>query len=134
MNTLLQADHLVKRFQDKTAVDDVSLAVAQGEVLGFLGPNGAGKTTTMRMLTGYLEPNSGKVTVCGIDLEQNPLSAKAKIGYLPEGAPLYSDMQVDEYLRFVGSARGLRGATLSARLKFVREACDISFIWKHTIS
>ena len=91
-NTMIEAGGLRKEFGHITAVDDISFAVDTGEVLGFLGPNGAGKTTTMRMLTGYLRPTKGSVSICGINMLAEPVRAKARIGYLPEGAPLYPEM------------------------------------------
>ncbi len=107
---LIDARSLVRRFGSFRAVDGVDLAVSAGEVVGFLGPNGAGKTTTMRMITGFLEPTSGRASLCGFDVGSDPLAAKRCLGYLPEGAPAYPDMRVDEFLRFVARARGLRGA------------------------
>jgi len=101
---------LRKEFGGIVAVDDVTFSVMPGEVLGFLGPNGAGKTTTMRMIAGYLEPTAGEVTVGGIKVAENPVGAKAQIGYLPENAPVYRDMEVLAFLRFIAAIRGLRGA------------------------
>lgn len=88
-------------FGTQKAVDNISFRLNRGEIVGFLGPNGAGKSTTMRMLTGYLEPDSGTATVAGIDVQKEPLAAKKKIGYLPEANPLYYDMYVKEYLGFI---------------------------------
>ena len=98
---ILEARDLCLSYGGRPAVESVSLELRRGEVLGFLGPNGAGKSTTMRMLTGNLKPDSGTVSLCGIDLWKDPLNAKAKLGYLPEVPPLYRDMCVDDYLRFV---------------------------------
>ena len=91
---MIEVKNLTKRFGQKTAVDNISFTVKKGEVLGFLGPNGAGKSTTMRMITGYLPPTEGQISVDGADVVNEPIVAKAKIGYLPEAAPLYSDMTV----------------------------------------
>ena len=110
MAQMIQLDRLAKRFGPVQAVDGVSFVVDRGEVLGFLGPNGAGKSTTMRMLTGYLPPSAGTASVMGFDVVQAPIEAKRQIGYLPEGAPLYGDMTVLAFLRFVAEMRGLRGA------------------------
>jgi len=112
----IQIDHLVKQFGDLKAVDDISFGVHRGEVLGFLGPNGAGKTTTMRMITGFLEPTSGRIQVCGLDVARNSLQVKERIGYLPEGAPLYPDMTPGRFLDFVAEVRGLRGRRKRERI------------------
>jgi len=93
---------LLKLYGAQKAVDHVSFEAKKGQILGFLGPNGAGKTTTMKMITGYLIPTGGQVTVCGIDVQEEPLKAASKIGYLPENNPLYTEMYVKEYLAFVG--------------------------------
>lgn len=98
---------LVKRFGAFTAVDGVSFAVERGTVLGFLGPNGAGKSTTMKMITGFLSPTSGEVSVCGHDVVRDPIEAKRRIGYLPEGAPTYPDMTPAGFLDFIADARRL---------------------------
>ncbi len=116
MTAMLDIDNLVKRFGALTAVDGVTFSVARGEVLGFLGPNGAGKSTTMKVITGFLRADSGRVRVCGLDVETQPLETKARIGYLPEGAPLYGDMTPKQFLRFVAEVRGLRGGALTAAL------------------
>ena len=97
---MIEVKHLTKRFGHNTAVDNISFTVKKGEVLGFLGPNGAGKSTTMRMITGYIPPTDGKISVDGADVVNAPIVAKAKIGYLPEAAPLYADMTVVAFLRF----------------------------------
>ena len=91
---MIEVENLHKHFGSKVAVDGVSFTVKKGEVLGFLGPNGAGKSTTMRMVTGFLPPTKGRVTIGGADIEENEIEAKSKIGYLPEAAPLYADMTV----------------------------------------
>ena len=98
----LAATGLSRRYGTNLAVDDVSLELRRGEIVGLLGPNGAGKTTTMKMITGNLAPSAGSVNVCGIDLIERPTAAKARIGYLPEVPPLYKDLRVDEYLRLAG--------------------------------
>jgi len=105
MDRLLAIEGLAKRFGPITAVDGVSFTVARGEVLGFLGPNGAGKSTTMRMITGYLPPDAGRVEVCGIDLARDPIEVRRRIGYLPEGAPAYGDMTPAALLDFVATLR-----------------------------
>ncbi|HMC33036.1 MAG TPA: ABC transporter ATP-binding protein, partial [Myxococcales bacterium] len=104
---MIEVSHLSKSYRDLKAVDDVSFQVQSGEILGFLGPNGAGKTTTMRILTGVLPPTSGTVKVSGFDVFEQPLEVKKRIGYLPENPPLYTDMTVRAYLRFVASIKGV---------------------------
>ena len=113
---MIEINHLSKRYGALKAVDDVSFSVGPGEVLGFLGPNGAGKTTTMRIVTGFLAPTSGSVRVCGHDLEREPLAAKACMGYLPEGAPIYGEMSVRAFLDFIADVRGLSGERRRTRL------------------
>ena len=106
MTALIEAKELRKSFGDLKAVDGISLTVPRGEVLGFLGPNGAGKSTTMKMLTGFLEPDSGTARIAGFDVLEHPKLAKAKLGYLPEGAPLYAEMTPRKLLEFVAGLRG----------------------------
>jgi ABC-2 type transport system ATP-binding protein len=114
--TMIEIEGLTKRFGPYTAVNDLSLKVAKGEVLGFLGPNGAGKSTTMKMITGFLAPNAGWVRVCGHDVEMDEIAAQALIGYLPEGAPAYGDMTARQFLHFIAEVRGFRGADAKARV------------------
>lgn len=97
----IKVDHILKVYGAQKAVDTISFEVKQGEIVGFLGPNGAGKSTTMKMITGYLTPDGGKIEVCGLPVEGEALATKKKIGYLPELNPLYQDMYVREYLAFV---------------------------------
>ncbi len=103
----VQITNLVKIYGSQRAVDDVNFEAKRGEVLGFLGPNGAGKTTTMKIITGYLPPTAGEVKVCGFDVVTEPMSARARVGYLPEHNPLYKDMFVQEYLHFVAGVHGV---------------------------
>ena len=107
MGGMSEVDGRTKRFGPHTGVDRVSFSVARGEVLGFLGPNGAGKSTTMRMLTGFLPPTAGRAVICGFDVAAQPIEAKRRIGYLPEGAPLYADMTPRGLLDFFAQMRGL---------------------------
>ncbi len=104
---MIALENVTKSYGPTVAVDDVSFAVDRGEVVGFLGPNGAGKTTAMRLITSYLEPDSGSVLIDGIDVREDQIAAKRRIGYLPENNPLYPDMLVSEYLRFIGDLRGV---------------------------
>jgi ABC-2 type transport system ATP-binding protein len=122
---MIKVENLRKVFGAKVAVDDLSFTVQKGEVLGFLGPNGAGKSTTMRMVTGFFAPTAGKVSVGGVDMLENPEQAKRSIGYLPENAPLYSDMSVSGFLGFCAELRGLRGA---ARSKAIDHAIELCFL------
>ena len=116
---MIKTEHLCKRYESVTAVEDVTFEVGPGEVLGFLGPNGAGKTTTMRMLAGFVTPTSGKASICGHDVETEPLAAKERLGYLPEGAPIYGEMRVRRFLEFIADLRRLEGAHRRARLDYV---------------
>ena len=118
---MITTKNLSKRYGDKLAVDDLTFAVSPGEVLGFLGANGAGKSTTMRMIAGFVAPSAGAVTVCGHDIEREPVAAKSCMGYLPEGAPSYGEMTVDEFLEFVADIRGLMGARRRERRGIVIE-------------
>lgn len=110
MTTRIEIEDLAKHFGAIKAVDGVSFSVDKGEVLGFLGPNGAGKSTTMKMITGFLSPTRGTVRVCGYDVLTDPISVKANLGYLPEGAPAYADMTPDSFLHFIAEIRGIKGA------------------------
>jgi len=130
---LIQATSLRKEFGRIAAVDDISFSVRTGEVLGFLGPNGAGKTTTMRMLTGYLRPTRGDVSICGINMRAEPVKAKARIGYLPEGAPLYPELTPATLLRFTGQARGLRGKDLEKRMEETADQVHLQEVWNQPI-
>lgn len=123
---MIEIRNLTKRFGAFTAVKDLSFQVKPGEVLGFLGPNGAGKSTTMKMVTGFLPPTHGTVTVCGHDVLKNPSAAKARIGYLPEGAPLYPDMTPRGMMKFVGAARGMSGKRIKERMQEVTRLVDLS--------
>ena len=105
MSVLIEVDKLTKSFGPFVAVDNISFSLKRGEVLGFLGPNGAGKTTTMRMITGFLAPTAGSIKVCGNDVSQYPIAIKEKIGYVPEGAPLYGEMTVLKFLHFIADIR-----------------------------
>ncbi|MBU6428552.1 MAG: ABC transporter ATP-binding protein, partial [Cyanobacteria bacterium REEB65] len=120
---MIGVENLTKRYGDRTAVDGVSFNVKKGEVLGFLGPNGAGKSTTMRMITGFLSPSAGRVTIGGLDMAKDPLKAKALIGYLPESVPLYPEMTVRDYLRFVGLLKGIPRSEVNQRVGAVIERC-----------
>ncbi len=131
---MIDVQALSMRYGKFQALENVSFQAQSGEILGLLGPNGAGKTTLMRLLTTYLHPFSGTAKIEGIDLIENPLEARRRIGYLPETAPLYPEMRVDAYLQFVGEARGLDPTTLKNRLEWVRGTCHLKSYWKHFIA
>ena len=129
---MIKIDHLVKNYGSFCAVDDISFEIGQGEIVGLLGPNGAGKSTTMNILTGYLSSTFGSVEINGLNVLDNPLEAKKLIGYLPEQPPLYTDMTVEEYLKFTYE---LKGCTLN-REKHLEEICKIvkiSDVYKRSI-
>ena len=119
---MIEVKDLVKRYGNKAAVDHVSFTIRRGEILGFLGPNGAGKSTTMNIITGYLSATEGTVTIDGIDVLDDPVAAKKKIGFLPEQPPLYLDMTVKDYLDFVCNLKGVKP---SERQKQVSEICKV---------
>ncbi len=123
---MISVQNLTKTFGDMIAVNNVSFNVQKGEILGFLGPNGAGKTTTMRMLTGYIPPTDGQVTIDNMDILEHPFEVKKKIGYMPEQPPLYYDMTVRECLGFVAEVHGMRGSRIDSSMNHVAELCGIS--------
>jgi ABC-2 type transport system ATP-binding protein len=125
MIELIQA---TRYFGRMAAVNELSLAVGRGEVLGLLGPNGAGKTTTMRMITGYLSPSAGTIRVGGFDVEEQPVEARHLIGYLPENAPMWPDMTVEDCLQFIGGLRGLRGDGLKAAVSRALGMCKLECV------
>ena len=130
---MIKVENLVKAFGAKRAVDDISFNVGRGEVLGFLGPNGAGKSTTMRVVTGFYPPTSGRVTVGGFDIVENPIAAKRLIGYLPENAPGYADMTVHGFLAFAAELRGLAGDAKKKAINRVVELCHLDRVLYQTI-
>ena len=113
---MIEIEGLTKRYGRHTVVDDLSFECGPGEVLGFLGPNGAGKSTTMKMVTGFVAPSAGAVSVCGHDIQTDTLAAQRRIGYLPEGAPLYAEMTPRQFLEFIADVRGLSGSRRRQRL------------------
>lgn len=122
---MIKVRNLKKFFGQKAAVNGISFTVEKGEVLGFLGPNGAGKSTTMRMITGFIPPSEGEISVGGFDVVEEPLAAKKLIGYLPENAPAYTDMTVQSFLGFTAELRGLTGG---AKAKAVQRAVEMCFL------
>ncbi len=123
---MIEVRNLTKRYGDLTAIHDISFSVARGEVLGFLGPNGAGKTTTMRILTGFMPATSGSATIDGFDVFESSFEVRKRIGYLPENPPLYLDMTVEGYLRFVARIKGVARAALDEVTEQALETCGIA--------
>jgi ABC-2 type transport system ATP-binding protein len=130
---MIKIENLVKAFGAKRAVDGISFNVERGEVLGFLGPNGAGKSTTMRMITGFMPPTEGRVTVGGFDVAESPLEAKRLIGYLPENAASYPDMTVQGFLNFTAELRGLEGGARKKAVNRVVELCFLDSVLRQSI-
>jgi ABC-2 type transport system ATP-binding protein len=130
---MIKIENLVKTFGAKRAVDDISFTVERGEVLGFLGPNGAGKSTTMRMVTGFMPPSAGKVSIGGHDIVDSPLEAKRLMGYLPENAASYPDMTVHGFLKFTAELRGLRGEARKKAVGRVVELCFLESVLQQSI-
>ncbi len=131
---MIEVRNVTKSFGPTVALNDVSFSLKQGEILGFLGPNGAGKSTAMKIITTFLAADSGSVRVDGVDVMADPLKVRSLIGYLPENNPLYVDMLVSEYLRFVGQARGLSGSKLKQRTEWVIESCGIKSVLHKSIN
>lgn len=130
---MIEARDLVKHFGTIAAVEKVSFRVEPGEILGFLGPNGAGKSTTMKLITGYLRPDSGTAKVGGHDILENPLEAKRMFGYLPETGPLYPEMTVREFLEFAAELHGLRGAAKARAFQRAKELCHLEQVLNQTL-
>jgi len=130
---MIEVENLSKVFVDTPVVDDVTFFVPEGQVLGFLGPNGAGKTTAMRMITTFLRPTAGTVRVAGVDADDNPVELRRNIGYLPENAPLYPEMRVDEYLRFRADIEEVPHRHQGARVDDVVDRCLLSDVRRQVI-
>lgn len=130
---MIEIEGLTKRFGPLMAVNDLSLTVAKGEVLGFLGPNGAGKSTTMKMLTGYLAPTLGHARVCGHDVETDAIAARSCIGYLPEGAPAYGDMTARDFLYFIAGVRGFKSSQAKERVNAAVAKTELDSVLDQTI-
>lgn len=131
---MIELTGVTKKFGNNTVVDDISFTVEKGEIVGFLGPNGAGKTTTMRMITGYMPPFAGKIKVAGVDIEKDPVKAKEKIGYMPENAPLYKEMSVEDYLAFAAEIKGVKKNKRAARIKKAMEETGLTAVSSKIIS
>ncbi len=130
---MIKADGVSKSFSGHLALNDVSFEVGKREVVGLLGPNGAGKTTMMRLLAGYLKPDSGCIEVAGYDVAESPVEMSRRIGYLPENCPLYADMRVNEYLRFRAVLKGVGRSRIRARVGTVKEQCGLQEVGRRVI-
>ena len=130
---MLNVENLQKRFGKLEAVKGISFTVSKGEVLGFLGPNGAGKSTTMRMITGFLPPTAGTASICGHDIVKEPVEAKKCLGYLPEAAPSYRAMTVEDYLKFIAEIRGYHGADAREHVEVAIEKARLQPVVHKTI-
>jgi ABC-2 type transport system ATP-binding protein len=130
---MIEVDNLTKFYNDFCAVDHISLEIPRGEIMGLLGPNGAGKTTTLRMLTGYFKPTSGHIRIKECDVDEQPVTVKGLIGYLPESAPLYPGMLVYDYLTYIADIRGLRGDSQQGRIRDLVDRCGLQGIMHKTI-
>ncbi len=128
-NALVEVEEVGREFHGRWVLRDVSFMVKEGEILGFLGPNGAGKTTTMRIITGYLPPSTGRVRVAGYDVVEDPLEVKKRIGYLPENPPLYKELTVKEYLKFVMEIKGVPKKLRKVRLSEVIDYCGLKDVY-----
>ena len=131
---MISVESVTKRYGDLKAVDDLSFTVDSGEIVGFVGPNGAGKSTVLKMLSTYIRPTRGRITVDGLDVVENSLAVRRKTGYLAGDTPLYPSMRVDKFLVFVGKARGLRGRGLQQGLDRVVELCGLESVLLQRIS
>ena len=130
--SMIDVQGLVKSFGSKRAVNGVSFSVKRGDILGFLGPNGAGKSTTMKLIAGFLSPDAGVALVDGHDVTRDPVAVKRKIGYLPENAPAYPEMTVEEFLTFIAETRGFRGAARAAAVDRAVELTHLAPVRKQT--
>ena len=130
---IVRFERVSKQYRGRPAVRDVSLTVQHGEILGLLGPNGSGKTTLMRILTGYLSPTAGRVSVAGHDTAREPMEARRRIGYVPENAPLYSHMRVREFLHFMARLRGVAGAAVGERIEQVAARLNVTDVLRAPI-
>jgi ABC-2 type transport system ATP-binding protein len=128
---MIEVSHVSRNFGTFRAVNDVSFSIPTGQIVGLLGPNGAGKTTTMRMITGFLSPSEGKILIDGIDVSENPVETKKKIGYMPESAPLYGEMIVEDYLKYVAQ---IHGENPEERIPQLCQECGLKEIMDKNIS
>jgi len=130
---MIEISHLTKKIGRSVILDDISFSVRKGEVLGFLGPNGAGKSTTMKIITSFWSPTAGSVKIAGLDAATDSLATRRLIGYLPETVPLYEEMRVYEYLKFIAEIRGLEKDRIKDRLRAVAEQCGLRTVMRQSI-
>jgi ABC-2 type transport system ATP-binding protein len=130
---MIEVKNLTKKFGANTILDNISFTVKTGEILGFLGPNGAGKSTTMKIITSFWTPTNGSVIIDGIDVAEDSIATRTKLGYLPETVPLYEDMRVFEYLKFIGEIRGIAKEEIKPRIKEVVEVCGLAKVLRKPI-
>ena len=128
---MIEVSHVSRNFGTFRAVNDVSFSIPKGQIVGLLGPNGVGKTTTMRMITGFLAPSDGKIFIDGIDISENPVKCKEKIGYMPESAPLYGDMIVEDYIKYIAN---LHGENPDEKVPLLCEECGLKEVMSKNIS
>lgn len=131
---MIEVSNLVKRYGDIVAVDDISFKVEKGEIVGFLGPNGAGKTTTMRILAGFIPATSGNAFIGGFDIAEKPIEVKKRLGYLPEHPPLYPDMTVYSFLKFISKIKDIPSSERSERIDWVIDRCGLKEVSKRVIA
>ncbi len=122
---MIEVENLTRKYRDRVAIDALNFKIEEGDIVGFLGPNGAGKSTTMKILTGFMPPTSGKARVAGFDLFEHPLEAKRRIGYLPETPPLYTELTVHGYLKFVAELKGVPGSKIKSEIERVATGTGI---------
>jgi len=130
---MIKVENLTKRYAGQSAIKDLNFEVGQGEIMGFLGPNGAGKTTTMRILAGFMPPTSGRATIAGFDVFSQSLQARARLGYMPENVPLYTDMRVNEYLVYRAALKSVPSRRVAERVGDVKELCGLKEVEKQLI-
>src|ERR1700682_3211016 len=130
---MIKVENLTKRYAGQTAIQDLNFEVGKGEIMGFLGPNGAGKSTTMRILSSFLPPTSGSVSIAGYDIFRQSLQAREHLGYMPENVPLYNDMRVTEYLNYRAALKGVPRRRISERVGDVKELCGVKDVEKKLI-
>ena len=123
---MIQVENITKKYGSVTAVNNINFEIEEGEIVGFLGPNGAGKSTTMNMITGFIEPTSGRIIVDGYDISKKPKKAKKQIGYMPEGVPLYSDLTVKEFVTYMAEIKGVKGKDKKERVQTVLEQTGLT--------